>query len=715
MECESRLANRIETVSETKQVSAPDYFYESFESDPFPPANWTIVNVSGTDVWGRWYYVAKPSTKFAAVGNFEATISSPVINWLITPRLLVEHGDSLRFSLYTTGYTGVDSIYVLISINETFEHDSASLKKAFSDTLLALNVNTGYDSWKVLTASLEKYAGKNIYIGFYSYAACNRMNCLDDISVGKFPAVEGSIFFVTAPPMTGIDSVCRITAEIFSYGSLTNNFDVHFEIPEEDYSKIITVDNISVYSRKTAVFDWIPSDTGKYNIRIYIKAPGDNNPSNDSAFVSIKTVEYAQGPKWRSETELPVGRYYHGSASYMKKSGIEGKIDTGYIFIMGGQDASSNVLQDIMKYNTISRKWSKPDTSLPVPLYAIKAVQIKGKIYIPGGAGSGVLSSKLYIYDIEEDKITQGADMLYSARGYALGVWGDSLIYLMGGAWPDVSGAVVQIYNINTNSWSTGPAINGAPVFYLNGTVCGDKIVLSGEIASILTENYLIYGVIDSLNPYNITWSAERNYPSGDCSSVSAGSWNGINNKYFFFSQGKYNSVCLKDTWLYDVKHNKWKACSPKITGGYLASDMVAVVRNDSAFLAVTGGYNSNGNTRTNEWLYIGPSDLDSSVIGTAEEPNSPTPVLYSLSQNYPNPFNPSTTIKYSIAEAGKVELKIYNMLGQEITTLVNEMKNAGQHEVKFNAAGINLSSGVYIYRIKSGSFVQTKKLMLIK
>ncbi|HEX2982563.1 MAG TPA: T9SS type A sorting domain-containing protein, partial [Ignavibacteriales bacterium] len=88
-------------------------------------------------------------------------------------------------------------------------------------------------------------------------------------------------------------------------------------------------------------------------------------------------------------------------------------------------------------------------------------------------------------------------------------------------------------------------------------------------------------------------------------------------------------------------------------------------------------------------------------------------PDVYSLSQNYPNPFNPTTVIRYGLPEAGQVELKIYDMLGREVETLVSDFRNAGMHEVKFNAA--ELSSGVYIYRIKSGSFVQTKKLMLIK
>ena len=85
----------------------------------------------------------------------------------------------------------------------------------------------------------------------------------------------------------------------------------------------------------------------------------------------------------------------------------------------------------------------------------------------------------------------------------------------------------------------------------------------------------------------------------------------------------------------------------------------------------------------------------------------------YSLAQNYPNPFNPATVISYQLATAGKVTLKIFDVLGKEVTTLVNEEKSAGSYSVKFNA--VNLPSGVYFYCLKSGGFVETKKLLLLK
>jgi hypothetical protein len=88
-------------------------------------------------------------------------------------------------------------------------------------------------------------------------------------------------------------------------------------------------------------------------------------------------------------------------------------------------------------------------------------------------------------------------------------------------------------------------------------------------------------------------------------------------------------------------------------------------------------------------------------------------PNIYALNQNYPNPFNPTTTINYQVQKAGGVSLKVYDMLGREVATLVNGEKEAGHYSAMFDAA--KLSSGTYIYRLQSGAFTETKKLVLLK
>ncbi|HMQ70631.1 MAG TPA: T9SS type A sorting domain-containing protein [Ignavibacteria bacterium] len=88
-------------------------------------------------------------------------------------------------------------------------------------------------------------------------------------------------------------------------------------------------------------------------------------------------------------------------------------------------------------------------------------------------------------------------------------------------------------------------------------------------------------------------------------------------------------------------------------------------------------------------------------------------PTEYSLNQNYPNPFNPVTKIKYDLPFEGNVSIKIFDISGRLIKTLINENKVAGRYEVDFH--GENLSSGVYYYKIESGDFSQVRKMILLK
>jgi len=112
-----------------------------------------------------------------------------------------------------------------------------------------------------------------------------------------------------------------------------------------------------------------------------------------------------------------------------------------------------------------------------------------------------------------------------------------------------------------------------------------------------------------------------------------------------------------------------------------------------------------NFNSNTVDFLVI------TSVSPDEDEPNLPT--KFNLMQNYPNPFNPSTTIDYSFPHNSVITLKVYDVLGNEITTLVNEEKQAGIYEFEFNAIG--LPSGIYFYQLKADDFTKTKKMILLK
>lgn len=134
-------------------------------------------------------------------------------------------------------------------------------------------------------------------------------------------------------------------------------------------------------------------------------------------------------------------------------------------------------------------------------------------------------------------------------------------------------------------------------------------------------------------------------------------------------------------------------------------------------------------------WVTIGPGDNDTLHLGstfllddlafegqaTGISASTPKPLTFALQQNYPNPFNPSTTIRYTLPEASHVRLSVYNLLGEEIAVLVNEQREAGVYDQRFEASG--LPSGTYFYRIEaqgqagaqSKSHVQVRKMTIVK
>jgi hypothetical protein len=98
--------------------------------------------------------------------------------------------------------------------------------------------------------------------------------------------------------------------------------------------------------------------------------------------------------------------------------------------------------------------------------------------------------------------------------------------------------------------------------------------------------------------------------------------------------------------------------------------------------------------------------------VSSDEQPTA-LPKAYALQQNYPNPFNPATEIAFALPKAGLVTLKIYDLLGRQVTTLVNRSMQAGDHRISFDAS--SLASGIYFYRLESGGFSATRKMVLLK
>ncbi len=198
-------------------------------------------------------------------------------------------------------------------------------------------------------------------------------------------------------------------------------------------------------------------------------------------------------------------------------------------------------------------------------------------------------------------------------------------------------------------------------------------------------------------------------------------------------SAGVTISGSATDVWIFQIAQNLTVANGAIVTlsGGALASNIfwqvagqvtigtTAAMKGNllcQTLIEIQTGAVLNGRALAQTAVTLDANTVNKPVVTTVQ--NGLAPQEFALLQNYPNPFNPSTKIQYSLGKASQVSLKVYNLLGLEVATLVSGRQEAGSYTVPFSAVGGNSStfaSGVYIYRLKAGSFVATKKLILMK
>ena len=166
-----------------------------------------------------------------------------------------------------------------------------------------------------------------------------------------------------------------------------------------------------------------------------------------------------------------------------------------------------------------------------------------------------------------------------------------------------------------------------------------------------------------------------------------------------------FTSAAQKDTFSVKFQHGTGIAmsiCWPSGLAAYFTELTIC-------------GINALTDTCTAEPLEGGCTVISGGLVVTKVEENAGQglPKAFVLHQNYPNPFNPSTTIKYDLPEDSRVSLRLFNILGQEVATLVNEEQKAGFESIEWNAS--SFASGVYFYRIQAGEFVAGRKLLLLR
>jgi hypothetical protein len=295
----------------------------------------------------------------------------------------------------------------------------------------------------------------------------------------------------------------------------------------------------------------------------------------------------------------------------------------------------------------------------------------------------------------------------------------------------------IFIYNaagqtVTLNNTTVSPVVTKDTTYYFSYTDKNGKYVKrSNGIA--LTDSIFVQGLA-SITLHKFTAEATSNTVTiTDTNAITGTSANGSIFKPGSCAGQTTWSVTLKDTVGLNTPFNftitprdmYYNINSTVQNFGYVSSNQGTNFDAGSNPMIFTGPvtYNASQSVATNN-LIIYVSDGTSTLLGqskaivakagvTGVEQNNSLPTAYSLLQNYPNPFNPSTTIEFGLPNASNVTLKVYNMLGEEVASVVNQTMTAGYHTVVFDAS--KLASGMYIYRIVAGNFIQVKKMTMLK
>ena len=244
-------------------------------------------------------------------------------------------------------------------------------------------------------------------------------------------------------------------------------------------------------------------------------------------------------------------------------------------------------------------------------------------------------------------------------------------------------------------------AIKGGDCSLINNTITGNigpnAIYLGGSGTFTGDRGHLAFRLMN-----NIVWNPNSTHEFNRTDSVTS-AYNLVRGGLTGTGNISTDPLFVANDSLYRLNPN-----SPCISAGVMSASVGGSTLSAPAFDLFGMNRPRPSNTKPD----LGAIESDVST-GVTELISDKLPAFFSLSQNYPNPFNPSTVISYQLPVNSLVSLKIYDLLGREVATLVNEEKPAGSYEVTFD--GKNLSSGIYFYKLQTGDFVETKRMLMIK
>lgn len=398
-----------------------------------------------------------------------------------------------------------------------------------------------------------------------------------------------------------------------------------------------------------------------------------------------------------------------------------GTFSTGFsIFNAGGDITGGGVgSAQLSEYNILSNTWNYFPV-LPKAIRLNELINFGDKIISIGGFNNGTTEPTDEVYEFSRSDFSWSQGLNFEAKVFyhRLGVHERKTLYSFGGS-DETNTLLNKVYyrEIGSNDWNEATPMPG------DGRADGGCAILDKRIVYIggFTNSFdfpvqvdsVFVGIIDPVNPANITWERRSNFPGGPRARLRAFEWG--TNKVIVVggTTGQGFDPIFSDVWAYDIETDQWTQLTdfPTAICAYFGGSE-RIAQNVWAAI-ITGG------------VKTGPvlSDMTHALFDTLETVSSVEtfedvlPEKFILAQNYPNPFNPSTTIQFSIPERSFVKLEVFNTLGEKVSTLVSEELKAGNYKYEWNAESVEvgLSSGIYFYKFSANEFTKTNKMILLK
>lgn len=467
------------------------------------------------------------------------------------------------------------------------------------------------------------------------------------------------------------------------------------------------------------------------NGRIYL--PGGFNASAQ-AVTTVEAYDPATNT-WSTPPPLPEILHHYGLATV-----------GGRMYLLGGYTGNSfTPTNRAYVFIPDSNLWRRI-ANMPVARGAHAAVEFGGRIYLFGGITNIGDSRRTDMYNPLTDTYTNLAQMP-TAREHLAAARIDSLIYVVGGRIGATNNNVLEAYSPVSNRWYTKAPMPTARGGLAASALYGRLYVCGGEIPGVYAQN-------EEYNPATNSWRTMRPMLTprhgtgavtvGDSVYVIGGATlqgfgvSGVNELFTISEPRMSLSARLLDFGTLAISHCRNDSVKVRNVGNatllissilstnprfYPTPTSAALSAGESLWVHVRYCADFPVGVQTGDVLFSHNGSLVPDTMQlraqntvTAVEGENDTPRSFSLLQNYPNPFNPSTRIEYNLPLVGKrhaVSLRVFDVLGREVATLVNEEQEGGDYRVEFDAEG--LPSGLYFYRLQSGGFLSTRKMLFLK